>query len=389
MFANGQEVKRGMPLTIVCSDIAAMKVDAVVNAANPDLQMEPGVCQDIFRQAGPEKLRNACKSAAPVPVGGAVLTPGFDLPAQYIIHAVGPVDDEPNAGTWAELLRSAYTESLHLAAEHQCGSIAFPLIARGANGDPEGEALETANRAVSDFLSEHEMDVYLVVAEKSAIPVSKDKIREIEDFIDANYDDAQPKASDTINPEPEHSEAGFEKSFPNPPGKHTRGTFFSEIFRRRDDSVLQTMEVREEALMQPAEDALPGDYYSEKLSSGLEDRIEDLDEPFNAVLFRLIDASGRTDAEVYKRANIDRKLFSKIRRQEYLPGKRTILSLAIALELSLDATRDLLERAGYALSHSQKFDVIIEYFIINKKYDIFEINQVLFHYDQPLLGSRG
>jgi hypothetical protein len=121
---------------------------------------------------------------------------------------------------------------------------------------------------------------------------------------------------------------------------------------------------------------------------GIDDIVENLDEPFSATLLRLIDKSGKTDAEIYKRANIDRRLFSKIRSNAYYaPSKPTVLAFAVALRLTLDQTEDLLERAGFALSHSRKFDVIVEYFIVSGKYDIFEINNVMFDYDQPILGG--
>ena len=328
-----------MPFTIIRQDITRMQVDAIVNAANTDLAMGGGVCGAIFKAAGPAELQAACDKIAPIKTGGAAITPGFNLPAKFVIHAAGPVYRHWNAKQNEQLLRSAYTESLKLAHKHKCDSIAFLLISSGIYGYPKDEALRVATAAIKDFLLDHDMDVSLVIFDRAAFAVSKDLLGAVESYIDEHY-------------------------------------VVTHADRRRE-----LLEVEYEAM----QDAMMAPMVASK---GLDDLIDQLDEPFNTTLLRLIDAKGKTDAQVYKRANIDRKLFSKIRTGKgYMPSKRTILALAIALELTLPETDDLLERAGYALSHSQKFDVIVEYFIVSGKYDIFEINEVLFKYDQPLLGA--
>lgn len=236
-------------------------------------------------------------------------------------------------------------ESLKLALENKCESIAFPLISSGIYGYPKKEAMQVATTAIRDFLFDHDMDIYLAIFDCAAFAVSKELLGAVESYIDENYVD-----NHTV---------------------HRRKLLNAEYNAMND---AMTPFLAESAPMMA--------------SKGLEDLIDELDEPFNTTLLRLIDAKGKTDAEIYKRANIDRKLFSKIRiGKGYMPGKRTILALAVALELTLEETDDLLERAGYALSHSQKFDVIVEFFIVSGKYDIFEINEVLFQYDQPLLGA--
>lgn len=321
-----------------------MKVDAIVNAANTDLAMGGGVCGAIFKAAGPARLQEACDKVSPVKTGGVAITPGFDLPAKFIIHAAGPVYCHWDAGQNEKMLRSAYMESLELARKNGCESIAFPLISSGIYGYPKEEALRVATAAVKDFLAGYDMDVYLAIFDRASFVVSEELLGPVECYIDENYVDTHCVRRGG----PEDAEYG----------------------------------VRNEATVQSAAGIV---FAAER---ELDDLIEKLDEPFNTTLLRLIDARGKTDAEVYKRANINRKLFSKIRiGKGYMPGKRTILALAVALELTLEETADLLERAGYALSHSQKFDVIVEYFIVNGRYDIFEINEILFKYDQPLLGA--
>ncbi len=339
-----------MPLQIVRQDIVKMNVDAIVNAANTQLAMGGGVCGAIFKAAGAKELQEACNKLGSIKTGEAAITPGFRLPCKYIIHAAGPVYHLSKAELCKSQLYSAYTESLKLAKQNECESIAFPLISSGIYGYPKEKALNVALSAIHSFLEDDEMNVYLIVFDKSAFSVSKQLLGKVESYIDENY--------------------------------------VSEHQEQR--SCLLDIEKRNLCDEDISFNAAPMEAVCEEttVGKGIDDLVGNLDEPFNATLLRLIDAKGKTDAEVYKRANIDRKLFSKIRiGKGYLPSKRTVIALAIALELSLDETCDLLNRAGYSISHSQKFDVIIEYFIVNGRYDTFEINEVLFKYDQPLLGA--
>ncbi|MBE2181830.1 MAG: macro domain-containing protein [Anaerolineae bacterium] len=341
-----------MPFTIVRQDITKMKVDAVVNAANTDLQMGGGVCGAIFKAAGARQLQDACDAIAPIKTGEAAITPGFNLPAKFIIHAVGPIYRLQNAEQGEALLRAAYLNALQLAVEYNCESIAFPLISSGIYGYPKDGALRVASSVIQAFLADHEMQIYLAVFDKVAFIVSERLFGQVSSYIDEHYvREHQFLKRDLINSERE---------------------------------ALDKIEIRRPHALKSQ---IPADA-DESPAVSIDDLIGNLDKSFSTMLLHLIDAKGKTDTEVYKRANIDRRLFSKIRSDKsYTPSKNTVLALAISLELTLSETNDLLRRAGYALSHSRKFDIIIEYFITSKNYDIFVINEILFEYNQPLLGA--
>jgi O-acetyl-ADP-ribose deacetylase (regulator of RNase III) len=343
-----------MPFTIVRHDITKMKVDAIVNAANTNLQMGGGVCGAIFKAAGATQLQAACDKLAPIKTGEAVITPGFNLPAKFVIHTAGPVYREWDKEQNEELLVAAYTNSLRRAVENKCESIAFPLISSGIYGYPKDEALQVAISAIQDFLMDHDLDVTLVVFDKSAFVLSHELLGAVETYISEHYVDTH------------------------------------QIKRRQLLDIEREALYVEERSVSKYDECIMEDLFAHSVGAPvpLENLVDNLDEPFSLMLLRLIDAKGMKDVEVYKRANLNRRLFSKIRSNKaYMPSKRTAIALAVALELSLDETNNLLKRAGYALSHAVMFDVIVEYFITNGKYDIFEINEVLFEYDLPLLGG--
>lgn len=341
-----------MTFTIIRQDITKMKVDAIVNAANGRLKMGGGVCGAIFMAAGVDKLQAACNELEPVESGNAVITPGFSLYAKYIIHAIGPVYQQQHPEESEKLLRLSYLNALQLALENKCETIAFPLISSGIYGYPKEEALRVASSAIQDFLAENEMEIYLTIFDKESFAVSRKLLTEVASYIDENYVEKH-KLSRRKLLDIEHQA-------------------LTDAERTRSSAQLSQLE--EKAI--------------ESSATRVDELFDNLDDSFSTTLLYLINKKGKSDVEVYKCANFDRKLFSKIRTGKgYTPSKRTAIALAIALELTLEETDDLLERAGYALSPSQKFDVIIEYFIINKKYDVFEINELLFHYGLPLLGG--
>lgn len=329
-----------MPLEIVRNDITKMAVDAIVNAAKESLLGGGGVDGCIHRAAGPELLAE-CRMLGGCRTGEAKITGAYRLPCRYIIHTVGPVWNGGKYGE-REQLASCYRTSLALAKEHGCETVAFPLISSGIFGYPKDQALRVAVDTIGEFLLHNDMTVYIVIFSRTAYQISSKLFADIAEYVDDHYVDA-------------HTDSQRER------------------LRRRG--------VVESRMLTAYEDAPVA-------ASGLDEALAHLDAGFSETLLKIIDRSGKKDAEVYKKANVDRKLFSKIRNNpDYKPSKPTAIAFAIALELNLDETRDLVARAGYALSTSSKFDVIIEYFIRQKKYDIFEINEALFAFDQSLLGA--
>ena len=338
-----------MPFEIVRNDITKMKVDAIVNSANPYVFIGDGVDGAIHAAAGP-KLFEARKTIGDIPVGSAVATPAFKLSAEYVIHTVGPIW---RGGTEHEIesVKECYKNALQVALEKECNSVAFPLISTGTYGFPKSEALQIAISAISEFLLLHDMKVFLVVYDRTSYSLSEKLFTAVAEFIDDNY----------IEEHPEYY-----------------------LNRRRN----RELDICEDEAFAPI---IQSEEHCEskalKAARSLDDLMDELDESFSQSLLRLIDEKCKTDVEIYKKANVDRKLFSKIRsNKDYKPSKVTAIAFAIALELNLDETKDLIGRAGFALTHSTKFDVIIEYFIEQENYNVFELNKVLFAFDQALLG---
>jgi len=363
-----------LPLFVVKQDITKMKVDAVVNPANPTLLGGGGIDGEIHRAAG-ERLLEKCRTLGGCATGDAKITKGYDLPAKYIIHTVGPVWQGGDCGE-RELLERCYRNVLALAASKRCRTLAIPVISSGAYGYPSEQAEEIAKHEILSFIDRHDdVTVYLVMRERRS--AEKNRLySQIEYFMMQNG----ISGTDSI---PDGMFATFGNCAnvdvmpmaayaPVPTEAKARGAVYSG--KRKTG-------LKKGSLAESMADMCRNE-------SSLEDMLKNLDMSFSETLLKLIDDSGMTDSECYKRANIDRKLFSKIRKDKnYRPSKSTVLAFAIALKLDLDDTKMLLERAGFALSPSSKFDVIIQYYITNGIYDVFEINDALFAFDQNLLGA--
>ena len=333
-----------MPFKIVRNDITKMKVDAIVNTANPAPTYGDGVDTAVYEAAGVEALLAERKKIGFLNPGEVAITPGFALPANYIIHAVSPYYKDGESGE-EELLRSCYQKSLALAHENNCKSIAFPLISTGSFGYPKEEGMRIAVDEINAFLLKHKMEVFLVVFDAESTTLGRRLAPALEAYIDANYVEEKQKREYVFG--------------------------FCEM---------------KTCALPDMEESYEEDYddFWEENESALKERMKHMSDTFQEYLMYLIEEKGLTNTEVYKRAIITKQLFSKIKlNPEYHPDKATAMRLCVGAKLSLDETKDLLARAGYALSPCDKRDIIFSFFIEKEVWDMIEIDIMLEEHGLP------
>lgn len=359
-----------MPLSIIRDDISTFRCDAIVNSTSSDLVPGGGADWAIHAAAGPG-LAAECAAIGHLDIAQAAATGAHRLPCRHVIHIHAPIwrgGDHRER----ELLAECYDSALALAASLGCRSVAFPLIGSGAYCFPRGDAITIAVDRIASFLVDHEMHVTIVVFDKASYTLSERLFGAVQQYIDDNYEGELHYG---------HNDAQLTRfirdSAPTMRPIDMRVLEEEEALSLDDDLLCDAMPCAPSAA--PKMKALD--------MSVLDKAVHDLDESFSQMLLRKIAELGMTEPECYKRANIDAKHFSKIRSKVgYRPKKETAVALAIALRLSPTEARELLAKAGFAISRSNIFDVVIDYFLTNGRYDIFEINEVLFHFDQKLLG---
>ena len=376
-----------MPFRIIRDDITRVKADAIVNTANPEPTYGEGTDYAVYMAAGAKELLSERKKIGAMQTGEVFVTPAFRLPAKYIIHAVGPGWIDGNHGELDDLA-SCYRKSLLMAKQMRLESIAFPLIATGVNGFPKDKALKTALETIAAFLEHNDLDITLVVFNREAFVLSAALTDDVRQFIDDNYI-AEGYGTGSV---PGASMSVMESALF--PASRSADRSFARLgrIRNRLSKAESRPDFEDECLEEPvfkcelshdSRTAAP----EEPSNESLRDILDNIGESFRDRLLWLIEEKGLAEPDVYKKAFIDRKLFSKIRRNPgYSPKKQTAVALAFALRLNLDETADLLKSAGYALSSSSKFDLIVLYCMKNGIYDLFEINALLFQYEQPMLG---
>ena len=416
-----------MPLSIIRQDISRVRADAIVNSANPSPVVGRGVDSMLHAAAGPVLLEERRRIGTIAP-GEVAVTSAGNLPAHMVIHTVGPVW---RGGAQGEdsTLRNCYANSLAAAFNAGCASIAFPLISTGTYGFPKDLALRVAKRAIEGFLDAHDIDVMLVVYDAESFQLSRALSHDVQNYLMRQGDGGAtgggatpvgtageggvaregdeallgdrgflmsfsaaipPCSTDVAEAD---SSSAAERGFP-PPGAASPGSASPRAAEpasavrpagKRKPRVLTRWAEPKAAVTAIGgrrECAAPG-----AAERSLDDVVSQVGESFTEALLRMIDERGLDDPEVYRRANIDRKLFSKMRNNPtYQPKKGTAVGLAVALRLDIDETLDLIGRAGYTLSNASVADLIVRYFIERNQWDVNDINMVLFKYDQPLIG---
>ena len=358
-----------MPFKIVRNDITKMQVDAIVNTANAEPIYSSGTDFAVYQAAGADLLLAERKKIGYLEEGEVAITPGFNLPAKYIIHAVSPyyIDGESSE---EERLRSCYRKSLELAREKDCKSIAFPLIATGSFGYPKEDAMRIAVDESNAFLLKNNMLIYLVVFDGESTRLGQNLYPDLEAYIDRNYVCEKR--------EEEYGDRYFAVK-PNEP-KPAKRSFLKGIRLNLPKAEKSSAQIADCQTM----DTAAYEEFLEESESALNERIRHMGDSFQQYLMYLIERKGLTNAEVYKRAFVTKQLFSKIKlNPDYHPDKATAMRLCVGAGLNLDETKDLLARAGYALSPCDKRDIIFSYFIEREVFDMIEIDIVLENYDLP------
>lgn len=387
-----------MPLKIVRNDITRMQVDAIVNTVNTEPIYSSGVDMAVYKAAGEKELLAERERIGCLEEGEVAITSGYNLPAKYIIHAVSPYYED-GEHCEEELLRSCYKKSLEMAEAYCCKSIAFPLISTGSFGYPREEGLRIAIDEINGFLLHHSMIVYLVVFDEASTRLGTQLYPALEAYIDRNYVEIKSREEygdyqiyppaearpATEAPSPANSATQQLPEVPilakKAPKRANIATKFLQAMRVEPKD--SSEELREEFYCDSLEEEDYCDFLEEN-ESALQERMKHMSDTFQEYLLYLIEERGLSNAEVYKRAIITKQLFSKIKlNPQYHPDKGTAMRLCVGAKLSLDETKDLLARAGYALSPCDKRDIIFSFFIEHGVFDMIEIDIALEEHGLP------
>ena len=383
-----------MPFKIVRNDITKMNTEAIVNTANDYPTVGTGCDSAVYKAAGyDELLKYRAEKIGFVPEGDAFITPGFKLKATYIIHAVSPLYMGGDKGE-EEKLRSCYRKSLQIAKENGIKSISFPLISTGGFGYPKEEGMRIAVDEINAFLLSNEMNIFLVVFDTKATQLGEKIYPGLEAYIDHNYvKKARAEEYDACVGSMRPSEPGCDRYLSNAEmierstrrNAEGKPSFSGSIFKKEQAK----KSVSDEALSVEEScecDETPFFDFEEQHERKLEERMKHMSDTYSEYLMYLIRERNMENGKVWKRAIVDKKIFSKIKNnRNYHPNKLTALCLCVGAKLNLDESKDLLARAGYALSPCDKTDIIFAYFIENEIYDMIELDIQLEEHGLPCI----